>query len=219
MTAAEQVLVVERSVFDRVGSFQGICFDVDRFLDAFFSPGTPRFIPRADAEQDSSHKQIIPYVILTDGHRFVTYVRGKRAGERRLVGFRSIGIGGHINPQDDLPLFSDFRQAYRAAVEREVAEEVHVDAPHTDRIVALLNDDSTEVGRVHLGVVHCWSLPTLNLQKREQMITQLSLMTLADLRVARDTLESWSQLCVDNMSALLPPFRQNRTGDIPAYAP
>jgi len=203
MSGIEQVLVVERSVLDNVGSFQGISLTVDHYLDAFFTPGTLRFMPRDQAEQDPTHKQIIPYVLITDGDRFVTYVRGKRAGEQRLVGYRSLGIGGHINPADDLPLFSaDYREAYRAAVEREVAEEVVVNGTHTDRIVALLNDDSTEVGSVHLGVVHYWRVPELDVRKREQMITQLSPMTGAELVAVRDTFETWSQLCLDHLEAL-----------------
>jgi len=203
MNTVEQVLVVERNVVDRVGSFQGISFAVDRFLDALFSPGTLRFIPRPQAEEDPAYKQIIPYVLMTDGDRYLTYVRGTRAGEQRLVGQRSIGIGGHINPADDLPLFSsDYREAYGAAVEREVAEEVVVDAAHPDRMVALLNDDSTEVGRVHLGIVHYWCFPSLRIRKREKMITRLSFMNPTELREVRDTMESWSQLCLDHMDVL-----------------
>ncbi len=203
MNTVEQVLVVERSAFDRVGSFQGIAFDTDRYLAEFFAKDVLRFMPRPEAEQDPAYKQIIPYVLMTDGHRFLAYVRGVRAGEQRLVGLRSIGIGGHINPADDLPLFSaDFREAYRAAVEREVAEEVSVAAAHTERFVALLNDDSTDVGRVHLGIVHLWRLESPDVRKREQMITQLSFMTPAELRGVRDSLESWSRFCVDHLEAL-----------------
>jgi predicted NUDIX family phosphoesterase len=203
MNNNEQVLVVERSVFEGVGAFQGISFAVDRFLDALFSPGALRFIPRAWAEDDPTYKQIIPYVLMTDGERYVSYVRGKRAGEQRLVGRRSIGIGGHINPNDDLPLFdSGYRRAYQAAVEREVAEEIVLEGTHTDRVVALLNDDSTAVGRVHLGIVHYWTVHRLNIRKREQVITQLALLNRTDLREVRDTLESWSQVCVDNLDAL-----------------
>lgn len=199
----EQVLVVAREVFDRVGSFQGIAFDPQPYLDAFFQPGTLRFIARPPAERDPAYKQIIPYVILTHAGKYVTYVRGKRGGEQRLVGNRSIGIGGHINPGDDMPLFSeDFRQAYRAAVEREVAEEVIVEAGHRDRVVAVLNDDSTEVGRVHLGIVHLWDLDAQNVRRREQVITQLSFMSAAELGEVRDTLESWSRLCLDHMDGL-----------------
>lgn len=203
MSDAEQVLVVERNVIDEVGSFHGINVDVDRFLEAFFSPGTLRFLPRAQAEDDPTYKQIIPYVLITDGEKYLTYVRGRRAGEQRLAGCRSMGIGGHINPADDLPLFaSDYREAYHAAVEREVTEELILDGAHTDHMVAVLNDDSTEVGRVHFGIVHYWHFPDLNVRKREQMITQLSLMTPAELRTVRDSLESWSQLCLDRLDVL-----------------
>jgi predicted NUDIX family phosphoesterase len=86
---------------------------------------------------------------------------------------------------------------YLTAVEREVAEEVSVQASHTDRIVALLNDDSNEVGSVHLGIVHYWTLDAPNVTKREQMITQITFMTPAELQKLQDTMETWSQLCLE----------------------
>jgi predicted NUDIX family phosphoesterase len=202
MAQEEHVLVVERKVVEQVGMFQGLMFDVDRYLDKFFVPGIPRFMPRSQAEKDPTHKQLIPYVIMASGSKYLSYVRGKKAGETRLVGHRSIGIGGHINPADDMPLFADFRETYLTAVEREVAEEVSVEAGHTNRVVALLNDDSTEVGSVHLGIVHLWILDTPSVSKREQMITQMSFMTPAELHEIRDTMETWSQLCLDGLAKM-----------------
>jgi predicted NUDIX family phosphoesterase len=198
----EQVLVIERKVFEQVGSFNGLEFDVDRYRDKIFAQGVPRFIPRSKAEKDPSYKQLIPYVIMACSGKYLTYVRGKRAGETRLVAKRSIGIGGHINPVDnEVPLFdTDFRKMYEIAVEREVAEEVSVETTHTGRIVALLNDDSTEVGSVHLGVVHYWLLDAPKVNRREQMITQMSFMTPAELQQVRDSMETWSQLCLDGLS-------------------
>ena len=179
--------------------FHGLVFDVQRYLDALFVSGVPRFMPRSQAETDPSFKQLIPYVIMTCDGKYLTYVRGKRAGEARLTGLRSIGIGGHINPIDnEMPLFeTDFRDLYRNAVEREVAEEVAVEANHADKIVALLNDDSTEVGSVHLGIVHLWTLDSPDVSRREQMITQMAFMTPAELKNVRDEMETWSQLCLD----------------------
>jgi len=160
-------------------------------------------MPRSQAEQDPSFKQIIPYVIMTHEDRYLSSVRGKRAGEARLVAKRSIGIGGHINPSDDMPLFNtDFYQTYLAAVEREVAEEVTVETGHTDRIVALLNDESNEVGSVHLGIVHLWNLDAPKISKREQMITQMAFMTGAELEEVRDTLETWSALCLSGLAEM-----------------
>ncbi|MEN6427538.1 MAG: hypothetical protein ABFE13_19460 [Phycisphaerales bacterium] len=204
MAREEQVLVVERKVFDELGAFRGLQFDVERYLDRLFKAGTPRFLPRPQAEKDPTHKQLIPYVLMTCEGRYLTYVRGKRAGETRLVGNRSIGIGGHINPADDAaPLFrSDFREAYHAAVEREVEEEVCVEAGHGDRVVALLNDDSNEVGQVHLGVVHCWVLDAPKVSRREQMITQMEFMSIDELRAVRGQMETWSQLCLDGLDRI-----------------
>jgi predicted NUDIX family phosphoesterase len=97
---------------------------------------------------------------------------------------------------------SDFRQMYRTAVQREVAEEVSVEAKYTDRIVALLNDDSNEVGSVHLGIVHYWTLDAPNVSKREQMITQMGFMSPAELQLERDSMETWSQLCLDGVDRM-----------------
>ena len=211
MAQEEQVLVVERKVLERVGIFQGLALDVDRYLGGLFVPGVLRFMPRPQAEADPAYKQLIPYVIMSHDGKYLSYVRGKRAGESRLLNLRSIGIGGHINPADDMPLFNaDFHETtYLNAVEREVAEEVSVEAGHTDRIVALLNDDSNEVGSVHLGVVHHWILDSAAVSKREQMITQMAFMSPAELHQLRESLETWSQLCLDKLDVLAEPGRRN----------
>ena len=203
MPQNEQVLVVERKAFEHAGAFQGLTFKVESYLEEFFRPGVPRFMARSVAETDPGHKQLIPYVIMSCDGRFLTYVRGRRAGEARLIGNRSIGIGGHVNPGDDMPLFSDgFREAYLSAVEREVEEEVSIDAGHTDRVVALINDDSTEVGKVHLGIVHHWALDAPLVTKREQMITQLAFMGADELHALRESLETWSLICLDLLPEL-----------------
>ena len=203
MMQDEQVLVVERKVVEQEGMFHGLMFDVQRYVNQLFAAGVPRFMRRSQAETDPSYKQIIPYVIMTHGGKYLSYVRGRRAGETRLVGNRSIGIGGNINPGDDLPLFNaNFYDTYVTAVEREVAEEVAVDTGHADRVVALLNDDSNPVGQVHLGIVHCWTLDAPNVTRREQMITQLSFMTPVELRTVRDSMETWSQLCLDGIDEI-----------------
>lgn len=210
MASEEEVLVIERKVFEQVGSFNGLIFDVERYLDKIFAPAVPRFMPRSKAEKDPSYKQLIPYVIMNCDGKYLTYVRGKRAGETRLVAKRSIGIGGHINPvdADNSTLFAYLYENYLTAVQREVDEEVSVDTDHTDRIVALLNDDSTEVGSVHLGIVHYWLLDTPKVNRREQMITQMAFMTPAELQQVRDTMETWSALCFDSLDKINPVRQQ-----------
>jgi predicted NUDIX family phosphoesterase len=201
MAQEEQILVVKREVIERVGMFQGLTFEVDRYLAALFAPGQAFFLPRPAAEKDPSHKQLIPYVLMEHEGKVLSYVRGKRSGETRLVAKRSVGIGGHINPVDEMPLFADFREAYLNAVHREVAEEVVVETEYTERVVALINDDSTEVGSVHLGVVHHWLLKEPNVSRREQVMTQMDFLSLDELQAAKDSMETWSQLCLEYLLA------------------
>ena len=203
MGQEEQVLVVERKVVERAGMFNGLMFDTGRYLREIFGQGVGRFMNRSEVETNPDYKQLIPYVIMSYEGKYLSYVRGKRAGETRLVGNRSIGIGGHINPADDMPLFStNFYETYLAAVDREVAEEVSVETTHTNHIVALLNDESNEVGSVHLGIVHYWALDGPNVNKREQMITQMAFMSSAELGEVRDSLETWSGLCVEHLAEI-----------------
>src|SRR5688500_1178737 len=198
----EMILVVRRTLFDQLGAFQGLSFEVDRYLPALLDRANNFFTARAAAETNAQLKQIIPYVILTHENRVLHYVRGKKAGEQRLVAKGSIGIGGHMNDTDE-SLFAWDEHAYRAGVEREVNEEIKIDSPFEDRIVALLNDDTTEVGRVHLGIVHVFRLAEPRVEKRESMITNLGFLTKDELLGRRENLETWSQLCVDSLDRLL----------------
>jgi predicted NUDIX family phosphoesterase len=198
----ENILVARRSLLEGLGMFQGLCFEVDRYLPALLSRENNFFTPRAPAETNPELKQIIPYVLLVHGDRVFHYVRGKKSGEQRLVAKGSIGIGGHMNDTDE-GLFAFDAAAYRNAVEREVAEEMYVETPYTDHIVALLNDDSTDVGKVHLGVVHVFRLAEEKARKRESVITEAGFVPIAELKQRRDTLETWSQICLDHIDRLL----------------
>src|SRR5437764_3406925 len=169
----ENILVIKRRLFDELGAFQGLNFEPRKYLDAILSRGNNFFLRRDQAEQDPNHKQIIPYALLTHGDKVLHYVRGKKAGEQRLVAKGSIGIGGHMNESDE-SLFALDEAAYRAGVEREVNEEIRIEGAFDDKIVALLNDDSTEVGRVHLGIVHVFHLSAAKVEKREAMITNVA---------------------------------------------
>jgi len=198
----ENILVIKRSLFDELGNFQGLNFEAEKYLSVILSRGNNFFLPRAQAERDPTHKQIIPYVLVAFENSVLHYVRGKKAGEQRLVAKGSIGIGGHMNETDE-SLFAMDEQAYRAGVEREVNEEIKIGIPFEDRTVALLNDDSTEVGRVHLGIVHVFKLAEPKVEKREAMITGLTFLTKKELTARRESLESWSQICVDSLERLL----------------
>ena len=195
----ENILVVERSLIEHIGLFQGLMLDTDRYLPTLLEPRNYRFVPRPAAEENEALKQLIPYFLIVHGDRIWCYVRGKKSGETRLVAKASMGIGGHINNQD-LDLFGD---VYETAALRELKEEVAIEGPYTHRIAALLNDDSTPVGRVHLGVVHVLRASTEEVRKREGVITESGFRTLDELRAMRDRMETWSQICLDQVDALL----------------
>ena len=200
----EMVLAIRRSLFDKLGAFQGLSFDVPRYLAPILARENNFFIPRSRAELDPAYKQIIPYVVLTHAGRLLHYVRGKKGGEQRLVAKGSVGIGGHLNDADE-NLFSLDQRSYLAGVRREVEEELILQGGYQNHIRALLNDDSNEVGRVHLGIVHVFELDGDQVSKRESQITQLGFLTPDELRERRDRLETWSQLCVDGLDQLLAP--------------
>ena len=213
----EMILVVRRSLFEQLGAFQGLAFDVQHYLPALLARENNFFTARPAAETNPELKQIIPYVLLVHEGRVLHYVRGKKAGEQRLAAKGSVGIGGHMNNGDSRDLFqhdnitpvtqglSDSWDmgAYLDGVRREVIEELDIQTGFTNHIVALLNDDSNPVGQVHLGVVHVFKLESDQVTKREQMITQLEFLTREELQSRRENLESWSQICVDNLDRLL----------------
>lgn len=189
----QQVLVFQSRLLNELGRFQGLSTEVERYLLAILEEGNNWFVQRSQAERDPALKQLIPYVMLRCKDMVFHYVRGKEADEGRLRAKGSIGIGGHIQPQD-LNLFTSPRNFYMTAAAREVAEEVRVEAGHRERIVALINDDSTPVSQVHFGIVHLWDLDKPAVYRRERQITKCGFMPLEELKARRGSLEAWSQL-------------------------
>ena len=140
---------------------------VDRYLAELLDPANTSLRLRGEMEQDPSFKQLIPYCIFrhrdAEGRETVfQYTRGKGQGESRLHSKRSVGIGGHISAED---VGDGLDNPYREGLKRELEEEVFIDSPYRERCVGLLNDDLTEVGKVHLGVVHLYDLETPDIRR------------------------------------------------------
>lgn len=193
----EQVLVVPRSLFDKEGSFHGVKSGAESYLNAFLAPGTAFFMDRDEAEKNPGYKQLIPYAIFTHKGKVLHYTRGGSSGEARLHDKGSIGIGGHINPVDNKEGEQGL-STYMAGVEREIKEELVIGGNYTQSVVGLINDDSNEVGAVHLGIIHRFELDSDDVRANETAIANLSFLTPAELRepVLYDRLETWSQLCL-----------------------
>ena len=199
--AGEEVLVVPRSLLEEIGFFEGIRTEgLEEAVGKLLDPTNHFFMDRAAAEEDPSHKQLIPYCVFRCGDRILHYTRGKSGGESRLHAKISVGVGGHVNPVDT----GNGRTgptAYHAAVTREIEEELNLPEEHEHRIIALLNDESNPVGQVHLGIVHVIDLKSDAVSSREDALTDLGFTSLADLNGPLfERLETWSQFCIRHLS-------------------
>ena len=211
----EQVLVIPTQVFNDAGLFQGLSRDVERYLPRLLNPGKCFFMPRARAEDDPSHKQLIPYVLLRYRNQLFHYTRGKGMGENRLHGLRSVGIGGHINPIDQFLPSPPIKRAgfrkdpesggegthlYRQGMLREVSEEVRIDTTYREVLFGFINDDSTPVGQVHLGIVHLFELAEPKVQRRELDLTNAGFAPIAELAAKKGAFETWSQFVLAELA-------------------
>jgi predicted NUDIX family phosphoesterase len=198
MSKDEEVLVIPANLLDRLGPFSGFQPNVDRYLPTILDRSHQSFRPRSLVETDPSFKQLIPYVILecTDANetRLFQYMRGKGQGEKRLHALRSIGIGGHISVDD-----AAGEDWYRNGMLRELDEEVCIECNGQQRMVGLIYDDSTEVGRVHLGIVHIMQLSSCKVQSREDHLEESGFKSVDLIKSELDLLENWSKLCIQHL--------------------
>ncbi|MGH9475232.1 MAG: hypothetical protein ACRD1C_02745 [Terriglobales bacterium] len=200
----ELVMVVEAAGLWKQDRFQGLQPDGDAWLDYVFEPRHSRYLPRSAAEHDPAWKQVIPYVILACAGRVFCYRRGPRSREARLRALHSIGLGGHIRPSDTSLFAASGWPAYQAGLRRELDEEVELGADiRSERLVGLINDDATEVGRMHIGVVHIFELAAPAVRARESKIARARFAGLTELRGrGAPEMESWSAFCLQGWERL-----------------
>ena len=199
MPTEERVLCFPRQLLEQLGLFQGISLDVAKYLPAVTANQQLTYINRSEAELDKRYKQLIPYVLLFCGDKILRYQRGKKGGETRLHGLYSVGVGGHISEEDN----GLFAQAggYHEGMRRELQEEVAVEN-QPDATVAVLNDDSTEVGYVHFGVVHIMYLPNEDIAHRASGINSPEFVPIAEAVRDLSGYETWSKLCLEQLPLL-----------------
>ena len=162
--------------------------------------------PRSAAEHDYDTKQLVVYVLINHEQTFLSYQRTPKTTETRLKALYSIGIGGHVNVEDQIQpsLFGSDEARWKdfvlQAVRREVSEEVQIPPgiAQEPRLICFINDDSNDVGKVHFGVVWLVKLAEPNVAIRgEKGIGKLTFRTLPELSSMSDTMETWSQLLVE----------------------
>lgn len=196
----EQVLAVPRAAYNKAGEFQGFCADWESYYREFLSPGVAQFIDRELAERSPEFKQIIPFSVFVNEGKILCYRRGSAGGESRLTERHSVGIGGHINPVDLLQTASFDRFSYSAALIREITEEISFNAPidvtNVDPI-GVLNEETTEVGRCHIGFVHLFRIKgEAKAIPMEPSIVEPMFMTAEEILALNNT-EGWSKTFVE----------------------
>jgi predicted NUDIX family phosphoesterase len=190
----EHVLVVARDDLFADGAWHGF---VDQQLDRYRQIFGERsfFMPRAEVEDDPSYQQIIPYVVFRHEDRYLLTRRLKASSEKRLRQLYSLGVGGHINPGD-----LDHGDPVQDGLRREWEEEVEYEGHFQAQLLGLINDDSSPVSRVHLGVVFVVEGDSPEIRIRETDKLAGELLTLEEMRIYYLEMESWSQIVYDRLT-------------------
>jgi predicted NUDIX family phosphoesterase len=202
----ENVMVIPRFRIEECGDLsEGITLDVEPYIDTIFDRGNCLFYPRSEVEHDPSYKQIIPYVLIECKGNLFSYTRGKTGGEDRLHGYRSLGIGGHINEDDAGCSLSTPIEIYNYGLFRELNEEVSSNGIGSVfmKPLAVICDPSDPVGAVHLGLVHLLKLDRPDVSAVSESIKNVSFTSIGYLYGSRDTMEVWSRLCLDRICDII----------------
>jgi predicted NUDIX family phosphoesterase len=157
------------------------------------------FKKRSGVENDPKFKQIIPYVVFRCGYEYFVYQRGKKSGEQRLVGKYSLGIGGHINPCDGFGNYG----SYLNATKREIKEEIEINDWELGQPMAIINDNTTDVGKVHFGIVHLCTLKHTRIIPKEEQIVNSKFVHFDKIQEFEDKFENWSKLFIDMAKKVL----------------
>lgn len=152
------------------------------------------FRERPAVEADTSRKQIIPYLVVRDGPRYFLMRRTRAGADSRLHDRYSIGVGGHLNPGD---------RDLAGGLAREWAEEVDADFEPEFRFVGLLNDDTTDVGAVHLGAVFVADAAGRSVVIRETDKLSGSFADPHDVAAVIDSLETWSAIVFEHLEGVV----------------
>ena len=193
--AREDVLVVPRDILFAGGEWNGFRDDrLDELVERVRS--SYRFRSRREVEDDPAMPQVIPYVVFRHEDRYFLTHRLRRSSERRLRHLYSLGVGGHINPED----VANATDPIDAGMRREWEEEVVYDGHFQTHLLGAINDQTTPVGRVHVGLIYLVDGDRPHISIREVDKLAGALLQLDAMRSYYLDMESWSQLIFDYLT-------------------
>jgi len=187
MSDDELVLVIPRASIMADPGWHGVTTEGLGTFEALVAR-EGRYVPRGIAEHDRSLKQVIPYLVLRDGAEYFLMRRTRAGGDARLHDLYSIGVGGHLNPEDG---------GLAGGLVREWHEELIADFVPDFELIGLLNDDTTDVGSVHLGAVYAGNANGRPVVIRETAKLEGTFAGVDETARVREGMESWSRLVFD----------------------
>ena len=165
------------------------------------------FLRRSELEEDPSFKQIIPYAIISNkepersgvrqSQSFYLFKRTSKQTEKRLHNKFSLGVGGHMNPDD----FMESKEQYLIdELKRELFEEVRLlngCLIEDIEFIGFINDDTISVGSVHIGLLY-----NIHVSNKEVYINESDKMTAdwidkSNLAEFYEGMETWTKITFD----------------------
>lgn len=190
----EKILVIKKNILFSYQVTQGLKpVDFNRYQKLIRK--YKKFVWRSKVEQDTTYKQIIPYLVFTHANKYFIMRRKSDASEVRLQNKYSIGIGGHIR-KEDLK-----RTNIISWAEREFEEEVNYKGTYTIEPIGLLNDESDAVGQVHTGFVFLLHGDSSDISIKDEH-KEGTMASLDECMELYCQMENWSKMVVDYLIKL-----------------
>lgn len=163
------------------------------------------------AESNPDYKQPIAYSVVVNTllKKIFGYKRAidKSYHESRLAGNWCWGVGGHVEKIDEIS-----KQAYEIiekSRDRELSEEIEIKSKKSPliKLLGYINDDSNNVGKVHLGLLYIVETGANEIFPKDKEISEGNYKSLEELEdICRRAKDNGSGIKVDSWSeiALLP---------------
>lgn len=188
----ENVLVIESSSLNNFLNEEGLLnIELDIIRKSVIESGS--YLPRSKAEYDEDYRQIIPYIVMKRNDRYLLMKRTEKQGEKRLHNKLSLGVGGHINDGD---IAENTWEVFLKGMERELKEEVEADIKSL-RYLGIINELSSSVSRVHIGVAYVAEVDFKGLNEPDMF--EIEWQDLEELRERADMMEGWSRLVLEKL--------------------
>ena len=155
------------------------------------------FLKRSELEEDDSFKQVIPYAIISNKDSFYLFRRTSEQTEKRLHNKFSLGVGGHMNPDDSM---GSKEQYLIDELKRELYEEVKLlngCLIEDIEFIGFINDDTIPVGTVHIGLLY-----NIHVSNKDVYINETDKMTAdwidkSNLAEFYEGMETWTKITFD----------------------